>query len=250
MKKIFFKTIITGLILSFIQLNTNAQCTPDLSLQSTGVYPVILPSAKVGLPYSEILQFHVVKDSSVTVPVFGKVDATIDSFTIFKVNGIPEGMSFICNTSNCTIPGGGNGCAKITGTPTTKGIYPLQIILKVRVTALGFTQTQLDTMNNYTVTVESSLGINNGNDVKDASYKIFPNPISNNQLNFEIWNNDAANCTIQLFSMQGKEVFNQQFDLNFGLNKNTINTEQLAKGIYLVKINHENSQFEQKIIIE
>jgi hypothetical protein len=54
MKKIFLKTIITGLILSFIQLNAYAQCTPDLSLQSTGVYPVILPTAKVGLPYSEI----------------------------------------------------------------------------------------------------------------------------------------------------------------------------------------------------
>jgi hypothetical protein len=50
--------------------------------------------------------------------------------------------------------------------------------------------------------------------------------------------------------MQGKEVLNQQFDLNFGLNKNTINTEKLAKGIYLVKVNHENSRFEQKIVIE
>jgi hypothetical protein len=50
--------------------------------------------------------------------------------------------------------------------------------------------------------------------------------------------------------MQGKEVLNQQFDLDFGLNKNKINTEQLAKGIYLVKVNHGNSQFEQKIIIE
>jgi hypothetical protein len=250
MKNIFYKTIITGLILGLYQLNIYAQCTPDLSLQSTGVYPVILPTAKVGLPYNEILQFHVVKDSSVTVPVFGKVNAKIDSFTIFQVIGIPEGMSFICNTSNCTIPGGGNGCAKVTGTPTTKGVYPLQIILKVRVTALGFTQTQLDTMYNYTITVESGVGINNGNDLKDVGYNIFPNPITNNQLNFEVWNNNASNCTIQLYSMQGKEVFNQQFDLNFGLNKNTINTEKLAKGIYLVKVNHENSRFEQKIVIE
>jgi hypothetical protein len=105
-------------------------------------------------------------------------------------------------------------------------------------------------MYNYSITVESGVGINNGNDIKDAGYKIFPNPITNNQLNFEVWNNNASNCTVQLFSMQGKEVISQQFDLNFGLNKNTINTEKLAKGIYLVKVNHENSQFEQKIVIE
>jgi hypothetical protein len=94
MKKIFLKTIITGLILSFIQLNAYAQCTPDLSLQSTGVYPVILPTAKVGLPYSEILQFHVVKDSLVTVPVFGKVNAKIDSFIIHQTAlFLEEGMA-------------------------------------------------------------------------------------------------------------------------------------------------------------
>jgi Secretion system C-terminal sorting domain len=105
-------------------------------------------------------------------------------------------------------------------------------------------------MNNYAITVENGVGIINAANLKDASYKIFPNPISNNQLNLEIWNNDAVNCNVQLFNMQGKEVFNQQFDLDFGLNKNKINTEQLAKGIYLVKVNHGNSQFEQKIIIE
>lgn len=236
--------------LSTIHLTVNAQCTPDPSIKTTGVYPLTLPAAKVGQAYSEVLQFYVTKDTTVTVPVLGEVSATIDSFTIFKIIGIPNGMSYKCNSSTCTIAGGTNGCANVTGTPTQKGTYPLQIILKIRASALSLTQTIYDTMYNYTVTVESGVGINNTNNVKDASYKIFPNPITNNQLNFEVWNNDAANCTVQLFSMQGKEVFNQQFDLNFGLNKNTINTEQLAKGIYLVKINHENSQFEQKIVVE
>lgn len=230
--------------------NLNAQCTPDLSIKTSGVYPLTLPAAKVGQAYSEVLQFYVTKDTSISIPIFGNVDATIDSFSILKVIGIPNGMSFQCNTSNCTIAGGTNGCAKVSGTPTQKGTYPLQIVLKIRATAIGFTQTIYDTMYNYTVKVESGVGIINANDVKDADYKIFPNPITNNQLNFEVWNNNATNCTVQLFSMQGKEVFNQQFDLSFGLNKNSINTEQLAKGIYLIKINHEYSQFQRKIIIE
>ncbi len=250
MKQNLYKIIIAIICITGVNLKVIAQCTPDPSITTTGVYPLNLPNAKVGQAYNQVLQFYITKDTVVTVPVFGEVNATIDSFTIFKIIGMPNGLSFNCNTSTCTIAGGTNGCANVSGTPTQKGTYPLQIILKIRASALSVTQTIYDTMYNYTMTVESGVNIKNANSIQSSNYQIYPNPITNNQLNFEVWSNDAANCAVQLFSMQGKEVFNQQFDLDFGLNKNKINTEQLAKGMYLVKVNHGNSQFEQKIIIE
>lgn len=230
--------------------NLNAQCTPDPSITTTGVYPLSLPAGKVGQVYNQVIQFYITKDTTVTVPVIGSVNATIDSFTIFKINGIPNGMTFNCNTSNCTIAGGTNGCGNFKGTPTQKGNFPLQIILKIRATALGLTQTIYDTIDNYSLSVESGVSVKNSISASSNNYQVYPNPVNGNFLNIAFWNSNAANFTAQLFDVQGKLVLNQVFELSPGLNNNALNTGILAKGIYLFKINHEYSQFQQKIIIE
>ncbi|MCF8429085.1 MAG: hypothetical protein K9G64_03045, partial [Bacteroidia bacterium] len=178
MNQKFYKIIITCIGLFLINSFINAQCTPDTLLVNTGVYPATLPAARVGQTYAQVLQFHVTKDTMVTVPILGTTKANVDSFTIVQVNGIPNGMNFQCNTTNCTIPGGGNGCADIKGIPTQKGVFPLEIILKIKVSIgiLG-SQTVYDTLTAYSVTVNGGVSVKNANQNDNFNYQIFPNPI-------------------------------------------------------------------------
>ncbi len=251
MKQIFCKIFTACISIFLINSFVNAQCTPDLSIVNTGVYPAILPDARVGQTYAEILQFHVTKDTMVTIPIFGTTKANVDSFTIVQVNGIPNGMSFQCNTTNCTIPGGGNGCADIKGTPTQKGVYPLEIILKIKVSIgiLG-SQTVYDTLNAYTLTVNGGVSVKNVNQNENFDYQIFPNPIKNNQFNLSVWNKNSNHCTVKVFNIQGALVAMQLINLNTGFNQQNIQLEGIAKGIYLLQIENEKNQFHEKIVVE
>jgi hypothetical protein len=251
MKKKFHKIIIAFIGIFLINSFVNAQCTPDTLLVNTGVYPAILPAARVGQTYAEILQFHVTKDTMVTIPIFGTTKANIDSFTIVNVNGIPNGMSFQCNTLNCAIPGGGNGCADIKGTPTQKGVYPLEIVLKIKVSIGIFgSQTVYDTLTAYSLIVNSPVSIKNSYQNENFNYQIFPNPIVNNQFNLSVWNKKSTHCTVKIYNMQGVLVALQLVNLNAGFNQQNIQLDGIAKGIYLFQIENENNQFHEKVVVE
>ena len=251
MKKKFHKIIIAFIGIFLINSFVNAQCTPDTLLVNTGVYPAILPAARVGQTYAEILQFHVTKDTMVTIPIFGTTKANIDSFTIVNVNGIPNGMSFQCNTLNCAIPGGGNGCADIKGTPTQKGVYPLEIVLKIKVSIGIFgSQTVYDTLTAYSLIVNSPVSIKNSYQNENFNYQIFPNPIVNNQFNLSVWNKKSTHCTVKIYNMQGALVALQLVYLNAGFNQQNIQLDGIAKGIYLFQIENENNQFHEKVVVE
>lgn len=251
MKQKYYKIIAAFIGIFLFNSFANAQCTPDLSLVTTGVYPAVLPAARVGQTYAEILQFHVTKDTMVTIPIFGTTKANVDSFTIVQVNGIPNGMSFQCNTANCTIPGGGNGCADIKGNPTQKGVYPLEIVLKIKVSIgiLG-SQTVYDTLTAYSLIVNSPVSIKNANQNENFNYQIFPNPIVNNQFNLSVWNKNSSNCTVKVYNIQGALVAMQLVNLNAGFNQQNIQLDGIAKGIYLLQIKNENNQFHEKIVVE
>lgn len=65
--------------------------------------------------------------------------------------------------------------------------------------------------------------------------KIFPNPFSN-QLTFTSSTNE--NLTIYLYDLLGNQILQQSF-----LNSTTINTEQLADGIYFYELENSNRIF-------
>jgi hypothetical protein len=251
MKKILYKIIVTTACLFILTENSKAQCIPDLSLVNTGVYPTILPAAQVGVDYAQVLQFHIAKDTTITLPLLGSTKAKIDSFTIVKVNGMPNGITFKCNNELCTVPGGGNGCADIKGTPTQKGIYPLQIIIKIKASVgiLG-SRTIYDTLRNYSVTISSGVSIKNAYDNENFNYEIFPNPIANNEFNLLVWNKKLTNCTVNIFNLQGKLVSSQLVKLNAGFNQQNMQLTGISKGIYLLQIETESNQFHHKIMVE
>lgn len=87
-----------------------------------------------------------------------------------------------------------------------------------------------------------------GNDYFQNSnlFKIYPNP-TNGMVNINI-NNYIGELQINVYDLNGRQVYNQNVT-NFN-NTNAIDLESLSTGIYVLKLNGENLNYSEKIIIE
>jgi len=78
------------------------------------------------------------------------------------------------------------------------------------------------------------------------SFKIYPNP-TNGLVNINIYNY-VGELQIKVYDLNGRQVHNQNLS-NFNT-ANTINLESLATGIYVLKLQGENLNYSEKIILE
>ncbi len=159
----------------FISFNSFAQCTPDNSIVKPGFYPAKLPDAVVGIAYNEVIQFKVLKDT--TVIVFGNPTvATVDSATITNVMGIPNGLTFVLNKISQTYTPAEVGCALVSGTATKADTFKLKICLMIFAKVAGFAVAQPDTIRSFSIIVKGSGGTH---ELTNVSKSFYPNPISN-----------------------------------------------------------------------
>jgi Secretion system C-terminal sorting domain len=251
MKDLKVTAVLFFTLLGISSLSLSGQvCTPDLSMKSTGVFPTTLPAARVNEAYSQILQYYVTKDTMVNVPQLGMVNAKVDSLRIKQIIGVPNGMTYACNTMNCAIPGGGNGCIKVTGTPTQKGVFKLKIVIEIVASVLLFKQTIVDTIQNYTVTVSPGVGIEQINDQFNEGISIYPNPLGGGFLSFNYLGTSNYNGKIMVFNAQNNMVFDMPYFFQHGIKTNEIKLPELSAGIYFVAFSKPNGLVYKKVIIE
>jgi len=79
--------------------------------------------------------------------------------------------------------------------------------------------------------------------------KVFPNP-NNGDFNLMIQMNQSETATIQLFDISGKMVFNTVKELMQGKDMVNINSDNLPKGIYCLKIQTNSEIITDKVIIQ
>ena len=80
--------------------------------------------------------------------------------------------------------------------------------------------------------------------------KLFPNPTGNQEVNLEIDVESAADVTIVLIDMMGRQVQNyNNVSLSTGNNQLIIDTAELSVGTYFVKIQKENQVNSLKLVI-
>jgi hypothetical protein len=234
MRKLFVYSII---LISFITFSreVSAQCTPDTTIKSSGIYPAFLDNAKESVPYNQNIQFFINRDTLVTY-LGQQIVANIDSIKITGVKGMPAGFSYACNNATCAARGGTPGCAKITGTATTgsAGTYPLTVYYQVfaRANLGGFpiSQTISDSNTRYTLTVESATGLSFL--AGEVGFDLFPNPA--NEYATILLNYAGELSKVEVFTLDGKEM-----DMIVEYKTNmiaTIKTAGLNSGLYLVKI--------------
>ncbi|MFD0991113.1 T9SS type A sorting domain-containing protein [Mariniflexile jejuense] len=82
---------------------------------------------------------------------------------------------------------------------------------------------------------ESALGLNDFN-ASNSTFKIYPNPSTNNSFNLDLKNNySKATAQVKVYSVLGKLVLDKEFSANS--KKVTINHD-LSAGMYLVKVDN------------
>jgi hypothetical protein len=230
------KKLLLTLFTAIVSLGAYAQCTPDVSITTTGVFPAILDTGNINQPYSQIIQYFITRDTSVTFQG-QNINATIDSITITGVKGLPNGLSYSCHNANCAAPGGQAGCVNLSGTPTESGIFPLVVYIRIKARAflgpLPINQNVNDSNSRLFIAIKPI--VSNSIASQQISKDIYA--FENNKT-LQVWlnqnNNELTNC--RLTDLTGKTVlFSTQFTKdNFGGMQ--ANTDGLNKGIYLLQV--------------
>ena len=227
-----------------------AQCIPD-----TTSIPGISPDSATGLspgyinqPYSQVLQVRVPTDTTVEITPGFPVTVSIVSIQVMSFSGLPPGLAYTCNPSNCTFPGGSNGCVEISGTPTAAGVYPLTAIVTTSATLFGQPILQTDTLTYYVITVSGTSGVSEYNTQGFALSQNSPNPFS-----------DATTITyhsplpteieFRIFNMIGKEVHSRIINADAGNNTLRLDSRDFAPGMYMYSITLAGKTLSHRMVV-
>jgi hypothetical protein len=237
------KLLLIASVAFFGALNLNAQCTPDASLTSSGIYPdsaTNFVGGCVGQQYTQIVQNVVPLDT--TVPVFGfPVPATIDSIVLVNVSGLPPGMNFSCNPNSCSYIGGATGCAVIEGICNTAGTYNLVFDLTAYVSVQGLPQSQDFTLTYYKIVIGACAASIDEN--TNSMFKLYPNPAYSKVVVEGL----KGQNNISLTNAEGKIV--KTYNMFEGASLE-MNLEGLNNGLYFVTVNHDKGTEVLKLIKE
>jgi hypothetical protein len=278
MKKIVLLLFITISLL----LKVNGQCSPNsifTSLAIPGVYPpaVQVPNlpppiplgivdGSVGNSYNQTLTLVVLEDTIMDIaPLLDPIIvalmnsnniSTVMSLSVnhvvFDVDGLPNGLSYTCDQSNCQYSLGVDGCILIDGTPAQAGTFPVPVNMTVNVQIPAIIDPIFGTVILASMAmdlptfpaVEYDLFIGGGtavSDYKDSGFTLFPNPTTNTTtLNLK------TRADVKIYNVLGEVV------INYASVKNALNIKKsdLGVGMFYVSINTKNKREIIKLIIK
>ncbi|RRO20858.1 T9SS type A sorting domain-containing protein, partial [Flavobacteriaceae bacterium 14752] len=85
-------------------------------------------------------------------------------------------------------------------------------------------------------------------DFELSGISIYPNP-ANDVLNINLGQNSSQIENFTLFDLNGRQIYQKQFEDN-QTQENQIDVSQLSSGVYLLTVKTQNTQYNQKVIIE
>ena len=270
--------LLFAILLSFTHL-VKAQCTPNslfTALGLPGIYPpeLAIPGIPMmgindgvlGSAYSQTLTLVVLEDTIMDVASFLPATvvlamnsagiSTVISLPVnhvaFNVSGLPNGLNYSCDQTNCEYPSSFDGCMLINGTPTQSGDFavPVSMIINAQIPAITdpflgttiFAGMAIDLPSfsavEYDLLVTGATAIN---EVDHYSSKIFPNPTENEAMLSLHLISDVV-----VYNVLGKEVIKS---LNIAGNL-VLSKADLGTGMFCVMIQSENKTETIKLIIK
>ena len=247
MKKLL---LLTSVLLSSYFIS--AQCTPDPLYQDSlyGVWPDTIENfvpGSVGTAYSQVLNFKLPIDAGVIDPSFAGVN--IDSAVLQNVNGLPTGLTYVCNTATNSWMGGDQGCATIQGTPTTQGSYDITIELTGWVTVFFAPFSQPISFSGYVIDIGAAgietIQLTNETFILKQN---FPNPVNGNTtIQFIAGNQEVIDFSI--INLLGDVVFKRAINAKRGVNTIDISSNDFSGGVYLYSISNGKNMLTKRMII-
>jgi hypothetical protein len=246
------KILLVIILFSTAFLNRlQAQCTPDPA-NITLITPDTVTNfvaGTVGIPYVQIILVHPPTDT--TANVGGTLyPVTLDSIVLLNVYNLPPGLTYACNPSNCTFLGGTSGCIAITGTPTTAGLYPLEVRIMTYGKLGGFVAvSQADTIQSYRILINVNASVNSLS--QNSNFEIIksgPNPAGEN-FSFSVNAPAKMNADFEIFNIIGKKVFTENISLKPGENSISHSTKTLASGVYIFTLKNESRTLTGRFVV-
>jgi hypothetical protein len=231
------------LFISCNLLKVNAQCTPETSLTGTGFYPPLLPAAYTDAPYSQVLSFMSPKD---TVALFNgnTVNVVIDSVVMLDLVGIPKNFTYQC-LNRCAIPGGGKGCALLSGQADTTQLGSHRIKMYIQtfyhVKNTNFFASQIDSGDSYRFWIYKTTSapkiLKYDEPIQITAY---PNP-SNTNITIDLSMLPAySSGQIQIIDLLGRVVYSNAFQYN---NSGSIPVSHWDAGLYKCVITSSDQSY-------
>lgn len=240
------------LLLIVISLASSAlsysQCTPntDFGDEPFGVAPdtiVNFVPASVNNIYSQQIDVKVPTDGAFANLPF----VTVDSATVLNISGLPPGLTLNCTgnaVTPCTYLAGTEGCAVISGIPTTAGTFELTINLMVYST-LGAVPYPFE---GYRILVDVNVGLEENNNLSLKMEDIRPNP-ANTSATLFLESKSSGNAEFRVFDLVGKEIHKKDVMITQGRNKITYNTSQLPEGVYIYRLDAFGESMTSRLVI-
>ena len=245
-----------------------AVCTPDpfaLLAGIPGVYPnpLIQSSLTPGdqnVAYSQTITVVVPADTTIDLsPLIGfpfpAINVSVNYQSISAVNGLPNGLNFVCDPSNCQWAGGTNGCLKISGTPTQSGTFNVSLSTGYNVTIPGAVPVIGGTAQTIPIPgISWTLDIT-AVGVEDQQADAFwiadnaPNPFHGTTM---IKYNAPKPATIALdvTDLTGKRLHTESMRAVTGLNEFSFDATGLAPGIYLYTLSNGEKSVTHKMVVQ
>ncbi|MBP6303940.1 MAG: T9SS type A sorting domain-containing protein [Bacteroidia bacterium] len=223
------KKILLAVVFLVTAVAAFSQCTPDAGITYSGIYPRNLPNGQEGVPYNQVIQFKVPKDTT---------GFTVDSLYILSIAGGPAGMNYQCNKPTCGYKGNANGCAVLTAPlgAGSAGMYTLNVSVMVKLKSpIPFVPPVTRTFSNtLDLVVDQPVGVEDilagrGN----QGLVLYPNPASR-MVNVSIQAERSQQTLLTLLDMHGRVVKQARVNVNNGSNTVTLSLDGVPHGLYLV----------------
>lgn len=219
-----------------------------------------LPGGTLGQAYSgQVLSFTVPASVDINTSVLGDpiavpgvpipipnpnldLSAAVTDVT-WAVEGLPQGLTAVCDASPCTYVANAAGTITISGTPTEAGTFTINITSLTNGSAtlpapisqtIAFPQavpTVLDE-SGYTMTVTDPNSIEEANEVFSLGF--YPNPTEGNAT-LDVNSTVAGVATIEVYSITGSLVQTNATSVRLGANRISLDLTAVPAGIYMIK---------------
>jgi len=246
MKKLLFLFVTTFIVNSLSQAQN---CTPNQAWADTTAYGVIpdtiqnFPPAIQNQFYSSDLNFKVPTDATLASSQ-APPNSTIQSFTVNSVTGLPTGLSYVCNNSNCTYNGGANGCANVYGTPTVTGVFPvtINITANVIINPIPLPVPQTVSFTGYKIVVGTAGVV----EQVISPITISPNP-ANELINIEGITSATKAKSVSIVNLEGKVIAEKEVSAATNI---SFDLTGVKSGMYFVNVAHASGVETVKFIKE
>ncbi len=173
----------------------------------------------------------------------------VDSASLAQVAGLPNGLTFECNSplvTPCTFLGGSQGCGIISGIPTEAGIFELNIVVQIYYEFFGEPASLPFVVEGYRIEISDPLS----DDIQDrsAEFTLFPNPTSTSfDLSFEY--RQTENIRVTIYDIVGKEALSFSRLAQPGKNIFTVPVENLKEGTYIVRLDGVHLSTTKRLVV-